>query len=208
MATAPRNRVRRLARRAVLAGSVCLTSALIAIWIFAQFRTPTFLRTAFHHPPTGSARTVSMLHGWAPGLVVDHLRDDLYFPVPTARPDPQRPYSHFAIIPSATRPGPGQILVPDRVRFLGFRLGHQRTVTAPVNTEPTRVGVRTIVVVPWWLLTTLAATPAAVRALRHALTRPARRRAQGLCPRCAYDLAGLTPGPCPECGLPSVPPPR
>lgn len=29
----------------------------------------------------------------------------------------------------------------------------------------------------------------------------ARRRRRGLCPRCAYDLHGVT-GPCPECGTP------
>lgn len=32
------------------------------------------------------------------------------------------------------------------------------------------------------------------------LTRGSRRRALGLCPRCAYNLTGNSSGRCPECG--------
>jgi hypothetical protein len=52
---------------------------------------------------------------------------------------------------------------------------------------------------PWWLLITMAAVPG-VWLLYRSVLRPARRAARGLCRRCAYALAGITPGPCPECG--------
>ena len=35
--------------------------------------------------------------------------------------------------------------------------------------------------------------------------RARRRRARGLCAHCAYDLAGVHSGMCPECGAPFVP---
>lgn len=50
--------------------------------------------------------------------------------------------------------------------------------------------------VPFYMLVAVASGPLVV-----AMVRGVRRRRRGMCPRCAYDLAGLTDGsPCPECG--------
>jgi hypothetical protein len=66
------------------------------------------------------------------------------------------------------------------------------------SNQPTRS--TRIVLVPCWLLAFLAAIPPAVWVTRWRRQRSARRRiAEGLCPKCGYDLRG-SPERCPECG--------
>jgi hypothetical protein len=66
---------------------------------------------------------------------------------------------------------------------------------------PDSMWLRFALVAPHWLLVTLSATPPLMR-LHFAYQRAARKRRAraGLCPRCGYDLRGLSGGRCPECG--------
>ncbi|HEY7115447.1 MAG TPA: hypothetical protein VH475_02610 [Tepidisphaeraceae bacterium] len=63
-------------------------------------------------------------------------------------------------------------------------------VTIPGNFAEVRV--------PFWLAILISATPIAGWSWRRASV--ARRRREGLCPSCGYDLRA-TPDRCPECGL-------
>ncbi len=57
---------------------------------------------------------------------------------------------------------------------------------------------RTLALVPWHWTSLLLLWPATA-VIRGPLRRRHRRK-RGLCPRCAFDLTGLTSGRCPECG--------
>jgi hypothetical protein len=56
----------------------------------------------------------------------------------------------------------------------------------------------TMVILPFWALTTVSALPPLVWLIRRVHSRARRRRA-GHCPACGYDLRA-TPDRCPECG--------
>lgn len=53
---------------------------------------------------------------------------------------------------------------------------------------------------PYWFVLVLASAVPAGSAIGHLIRR--RRRVQGLCRRCRYDLTGNASGVCPECGTP------
>jgi len=77
----------------------------------------------------------------------------------------------------------------------------------PPKTDPRwwRDNYRVWVIPHWFLFLVTAALPAWWRKRHPPATWPSplarRRRAAGLCPKCAYDLRA-TPGRCPECGTP------
>ena len=57
-----------------------------------------------------------------------------------------------------------------------------------------------MVVIPFWFLTLMLSTAAAIAMWREIVTHKTRRRARaGLCPACGYDMRA-TPDRCPECG--------
>jgi hypothetical protein len=58
-----------------------------------------------------------------------------------------------------------------------------------------------LIVVPHWLFVVMPTAVLAVMPIARAMRRR-RRRQLGLCPRCGYDLRGVT-GRCPECGEPA-----
>lgn len=122
-------------------------------------------------------------------------------------PDAARPSSINARSLPERQPGwAGDLTAPGDLRFNvlgvasrggvsgGFRMAGSAIVPGAVPSEQ-----RDLLYLPWWLLLGVAAAPG-LWMLHRSVIRPARRRARGRCPRCAYDLAGLTPGPCPECG--------
>jgi hypothetical protein len=77
---------------------------------------------------------------------------------------------------------------------LGFRFVREQ------GTQPGNIRGKTDLVVPYWFLTALTLTPAALR-LRAAIRRTRRTcpRQRTLCPNCGYDCRA-TPDRCPECG--------
>jgi hypothetical protein len=96
----------------------------------------------------------------------------------------------FGISLCSNEPAPDRVLVaaaPDSVAGLRW---------VRYDEDPLRMHGRMVWVPHWLLLLLFGLTPAAraVAAARRSL-----RRANGLCPRCGYDLRA-TPGRCPECG--------
>ena len=81
-----------------------------------------------------------------------------------------------------------------RVELLGLATELYRNRFGDVRTS------ERIIVLPWWFIATLTATPPALaaRRLRQRRRRTARVRA-GLCGRCGYDLRASEER-CPECG--------
>jgi hypothetical protein len=106
------------------------------------------------------------------------------------------PVSMLAYLPEldSSDPDPHEV----NLRLAGFALWHRRETVGGVAV------FEQIAVAPHWFAALVtAALP--VHALRLYLHR--RKRPDGSCPSCGYDLRA-TPGRCPECGLvPAAPPP-
>lgn len=88
-----------------------------------------------------------------------------------------------------------------RRRFLGIQYGHVDRVgyfAGQSDAVTATMFFRDFTyIVPWWLLLLLTPLPAVLILARTRLYRAKARLAKGLCPSCAYNLAGLPT--CPEC---------
>lgn len=197
---------RRLALMLGFVASSLVAIAVVGLWITTQFRTLNVVRMVIESEPRGSTNTKHMLTAAPPGLLVDHISGTLIYRQSISDAPPhQPPHTNFSAWPSH-RASWRQQPKPNRFSFLGIGINrdHQSTPwTGPENIQ-TRIDTRTTVYLPWWFLIALTAWPGLVWIGHRIRTRPARRQARGLCRKCAYDLAGLDTGACPECGQ-SVP---
>ena len=115
---------------------------------------------------------------------------------------PDKWYDSFRAGPMGIQPeelleAPADGATIDR-RFAGFRQVHSDAWFPRAQLMEGYPTVRSSAIyIPWWFVTLIAATPAAVLLVR--ARRDALRRRRGLCPACGYDLRA-SPGRCPECG--------
>jgi hypothetical protein len=96
--------------------------------------------------------------------------------------------------------------LPRRWYAMGFGFGWERKVRRSVHfsenrkrlDKPRAMSTVWLCSVPYWFLIMLTVVPPGW----HVWNRGRRRRLlrHGLCPRCGYDLRGLSGGRCPECG--------
>ena len=99
---------------------------------------------------------------------------------------------------STTVVWPSEVSVPPFFVRLSF-IDHRRRRLHPTS-APAFILRTTTQVLLWPLVVLFGAYPVTV--LLRGPIRRWRRRRQGLCPRCGYNLTGNVTGVCPECGEP------